>query len=184
MFKLSIHADIPEDATNPLGYSHPGEELWQDVFSPGDPRVKTRLYANNLSEQFYDPNMDEIIGFDTEAYQYNFFLDPLDPNIFHQEEGTIYWLDVQAWVDPGNSDNQAVFGWKSTRNVWNDDAVFGDNTIFGQSDPPNALFWQEMYHPLIPDESLNLAFVITPEPATISLLVIGGIGVLARRRKR
>jgi hypothetical protein len=38
-----------------------------------------------------------------------------------------------------------------------------------------------MYHPLT-NQSLNMAFVITPEPGSLVLLAMGGLGLLLRRR--
>jgi len=181
-FKLSIHEDVPIGGSNPLGFSHPGAELWQTVVPPGDPRVTSRLYAENLPEQFYDPNTDTIIGSDTKAWQYNFLFDAADS--FVQTAGTIYWLDVQVFLPnhPEFEIDGPRFGWKSTRNIWNDNGVYGGNTIFGDSDPP-PVFWKPMSHPVVASQ-LDLAFVITPEPATMSLLVLGTIGVLTRRRRR
>jgi len=57
---------------------------------------------------------------------------------------------------------------------WKDDAVWSDSP-----DGP----WYPIEHP-ITGESLDLAFVITPEPGTMSLLVLGGIAVLLRRRRK
>ena len=34
----------------------------------------------------------------------------------------------------------------------------------------------------MPQEALNLTFVITPEPATLALLLVGGMALLRRRR--
>ena len=63
---------------------------------------------------------------------------------------------------------------------WNDDAVWGDDFDGdGQAD-----FWNEMWDP-IENVSLDLAFVITPEPSTLGMLLGGGrMGRLAFMRRR
>ena len=86
-----------------------------------------------------------------------------------------------------------AYGWKTSQDHFMDDAVFTDvvnidglypgDVVPGGPAGATAPYWRELID-LRTGESLDLAFVITPEPATMSLLVIGGIGVLARRRKR
>jgi hypothetical protein len=185
-FKLSIHADIPA-VTLPGGtvaHSRPGELLWEDYFTPGDPRLKTRLYATGVQEQFYDPNIDQIIGDDNEVWQHNFLIDPATAFL---QKGTatdpkVYWLDVLAVTDPIAGITPAVWGWKTSRDHWNDDAVFGDTTDpFGVPTEWNELRYPSS-HPL-GGESIDLAFVITPEPATLAVLALGAIAGLIRRRK-
>lgn len=181
-FTLSIHADIPDpDGTGPE-YSQPGALLWQKTFFPFDPQVTARPYAS-AQEYFYDPNADEIIGFDTQVWQYNFFPQPLPtdpfPELFVQEEGTIYWLNVVARP----VDGQSLFGWKTSLDHFNDDAVFGDTPDVAL--PP--LTWSEMRYPLghpFEGQSIDLAFVITPEPGTCTILaMVVGPMVLGRRRR-
>ncbi|MEZ6319424.1 MAG: PEP-CTERM sorting domain-containing protein, partial [Phycisphaerales bacterium] len=86
---------------------------------------------------------------------------------FYQEAGTIYWLDLSViTLDP-----LARVGWKTSLDHFEDDAVW---SVAG-------LGWQELFDPFN-GQSLDLAFVITPEPATAVLLGVGT--VLACRRRR
>lgn len=110
---------------------------------------------------FVDPSMNEVIGFDTQVFQYNFFIDP-DKTVnppFRQIEGTIYWLDVQALPggDPGVSN--ALWGWKTSADHWNDDSVWiGEvlvNTVNGE---PSVGPWFELIDPTF-GFSLDQAFV-------------------------
>jgi len=179
-FKLSIHADVPAGVDAP--YSHPGPVLWDWIFTPG--QYLQRPWAA-ASERFYDPNTNQIIGTDTEVFQYNFYIP--EAQAFHQTGTTqlpmTYWLDVQALTP----DPSFVFGWKTSQQHWNDDAVYGDTAIFGgpvigPMQPP--VFWNHLLYPdgQFVGQSIDLAFVITPEPASLSLLVLGGLALLRRRR--
>lgn len=186
VFKLSIHEDV-----RPVGsYSRPGPLVWETVVQPGAFRSRPYATANEL---FYEPNTNEVIGADTTVWQYNFdhFLNPF------VQQGTlanpkVYWLDVQAMplADPGTV--PPIFGWKTSRDsyfpnpygITDDDAVFGDTTGFGGI----PIEWFEMRYPthLVPPhpyagDSINLAFVITPEPTTALLCTL--VLPLARRRR-
>ncbi len=198
-FVLGLYSDVPA-GTDGIEHSRPGELLWEMAFHPGE--YIAREYAQG-TEQFYDPNIDQIIGTDTVVWQYNFFIDEAMALI--QQKDNIYWLAV-ANVDPNNDgiidiadlmDAQAGinrFGWKTSRDHFNDDAVFIDWDLAlglpvdailppqGASNP--SLPWQEMRYPIghpFETESIDLAFVITPEPATLALLILGTLAMLRRR---
>ncbi|WP_428940657.1 hypothetical protein [Fontivita pretiosa] len=181
-FKLSIHEDIPAGPNQP--YSKPGAELWSAIFGPSDFTVRPyhTLPPTVAGEAFYDPNTGQILGFDHVIWQYNF---ESIKNPFIQTQGTIYWLDVQAqtaWPD-------ARFGWKTTDPTvtphFNDDAVYGDTIGFNGAlvDPPG---WQELIYPAnhpYAGQSIDLAFVIAPEPGS-AMLGIGLAGLVMLRRRR
>jgi hypothetical protein len=146
-FWLSLHSDIPADQ-NPDGYSKPGETLreweisdWTAV--PIDPPTM---------EGWYDPATNDTFPEDHYAYfQYNVFLPEAD--WFPQDSGTIYWLNISAIVqDPVNTQ----WGWKSTQDHWNDDAVWAE---WGD------LSWVEMYEPEEPVDTLINDFNIFIDPA-------------------
>jgi hypothetical protein len=88
------------------------------------------------------------------------------------------------------------FGWKTTHpaNHWNDDATFSDWTQdITSGEWTQTTEWGEMRYPEghqfgpgdLDDfgQSIDLAFVITPEPATMIIFVVGLPFLLARRRK-
>jgi hypothetical protein len=174
MFHLSIHADIPA-GTGGLPYSTPGTVLWQMNLAP----TQQRIYAS-AQEHFYDPNTGAILGPDTQVWQYNFFIPPAAA--FLQTNGTIYWLDVQ-YFNPVTGFTTNIFGWKTSLNNFNDDAVFGDNVVAGG--PPVLGGWRDLHDPFT-GQSLDLAFVISdiPEPS-IPLLgaLAGGLLLLFARRR-
>jgi hypothetical protein len=144
-FWLSIHADIPADQ-NPTGYSMPGVTLWEREVTDFDAIPKDPPSM----EGWYDPATGEVIWDDHQAYfQYNVCFDPGDPDLFIQDSGTIYWLNITAIVaDPVDT----KWGWKSTRDHWNDDAVWG---FWGELD------WIDIWEPSIP---LQNAFFIDMDP--------------------
>lgn len=188
-FNLSIWTDQPEFQGE---YSRPLAKRWEMSFGPGlahpftvrhwatvgNPTTHPNHSQGEEGEFFYTPSLQTpvlIPDGDHEIWQYNFFIDPAEA--FLQEgapdQPITYWLVVQA--DPLGS---GEIGWKTTPTEfnWNDDAVFGAGDT--------ALQWYEMIYPdEHPDhpESINLAFVITPEPATLTLLGLGGLMMLKRR---
>ncbi len=142
-FILSIHLDIPANPPE-VPYSRPGPVIWE--------REVTRFNPTPLDpptpEGWYDPSQMLIFPDDHFNYfQYDIYLDSLD--WFWQDEGTIYWLNISAILDPSIP---GQWGWKSSIEHFNDDAVWA---FLGE------YFWVEMYEP--PDfvQSLDLSFVIT-----------------------
>lgn len=159
---VSIHEDIPVSPTNP--YSMPGALLWERDFFAGE--FTERLWGTG-DQGWYNPNTGEYYPNNhILTWQYN-MVDIPDP--FIQNEGTIYWLDISVKLPDGTP---PWFGWKTSLDHWSDDAVWGDYPV------PD---WMELCDP-ITQASLDLAFVITPEPGALSLLLVGGgLGLLRRR---
>ena len=170
-FRLSIYEDIPAEQSG-LGYSIPGTRLWEGDFPSGSFNV---LLADEFSEGWYNPNTGEYDGYNHEKmWQYNFDIDPAEAFI---QQGTsdnpiVYWLGVNAI--PG--DYTTEFGWKTSLDHWNDDAVWADSYAASGDQ------WQDLHHPETAlGLSLDMAFVIVPEPATLGLL-LGGLTMLRRKR--
>jgi hypothetical protein len=178
-FTLSIHKDIAAD-DSPTGYSMPGELLWIRNFVPGE--FQARIWEEGLMEGWFEPpDIYEFPG-DTVCWQYNFLIPEADA---FWQEGTpdnpiIYWLDVQAAPE----DAQAWFGWKTSVDHWNDDAVWGHGP-----EPYDGPWYELIYPPQheMAGQSIDLAFVITggedpeeldfgdaPDPSYPTLLVSDG----------
>ena len=114
-FVLSFHADIPADPPQ-IPYSRPGSILWEREVSA----FEVNQFDPPSMEGWYNPATGEEIGGSQAHYwQYDICFDPEDPELFHQDSGVIYWLNISAVVaDPQNTN----WGWKSTQDHWNDDA--------------------------------------------------------------
>jgi len=148
-FFLSLHEDIPADQS-PTGYSMPGATLWEREVSDFDAIPRDPPTA----EGWYDPATGEVIFYDHQAYfQYDVcFNDPAD--WFYQDSGTIYWLNISAIVaDPTTT----TWGWKSTLDHWNDDAVWA---TWGN------LSWIDIWEPA---EPLEDGFTIQIDPSGVFL---------------
>lgn len=170
-FILSFWSDVPTNQSNP--FSHPGTLLWQTNFFPGTYIVSN--WGPTVNEQFFDPVSTNILGPEFNLVQYNFDVDPAFA--FVQQESNVYWLAVTAL---GFDTNQFLFGWKTSTNHWNDDAVYLDT---------EQGVWNELRYPLgHPQEfqSIDLAFALTtvPEPGSLGLFLVALMGVLAMRRRR
>ncbi len=144
-FRLEIWSDQPADPPN-IPFSRPLSLLWAYDFPAG--AFIERPYGIPSPQGFFDP-FNGIVepANHSNTFQYNFFVP--EGEAFIQEEGTIYWLVVQVTLD-----GPPVWGWKTSRDHWNDDSVF--------IDPTGA--WQELFDPFEPAISLDQAFVITGEP--------------------
>lgn len=89
---------------------------------------------------------------------------------FIQEVGEIYWLALEIHT----AEQDRRFGWKTSGSEhFLDDAVYSAGIWVPLTDPD----------PASQGLSLDLAFVITPEPATLALMGLGVAGLLARRKK-
>lgn len=166
---VSIHGNI---AQGPDGFSIPGEKLWQKLLYG---LTHFNVVDYGLGDQgWYDPFTGEYVPFDHQVIQ-QVNIDNI-PEPFVQEEGEIYWLVVKAWFTKVGT---IWPGWKTSRDHWNDDAV---QAVEWQSGPINAYTWEELRDP-ITDESLDLAFVIAPEPASVALLALGALALVRRRRR-
>ena len=154
-FTLSLHADIP-DSQSPTGYSMPGEILWIREFHGPAGDFVPMIWEEGIDEGWMEPPDSYEFPGDHVCWQYNFFIDEAEAFI---QEGTpdnpvVYWLDVQA----SPLDGQAWFGWKTSLDHWNDDAVWG----YGP-EPYFGPWFELIYPPQHPwwGESIDLAFVIT-----------------------
>ncbi len=143
-FNLMVYSDIPADPPQ-VPYSRPGELLWMTEIPIWNVIIRE---MEPFPQGWYNPTYGEFFFEDHITwYQYNIFLP--DHLWFWQEEGTIYWLCISAVVEVPE---ETMWGWKSTGDHWNDDAVW---TFMGEE------YWIDMWEPPDFSQSLDLAFVIS-----------------------
>lgn len=161
---LTIHSDIPDPDGPGPAYSTPGALLWDYSTSNYDPGLVTVREEPEGLQGWYDPvPVDPLVIPDDHLRFFQFNVKIVSDMQFQQTEDTIYWLGIHA-VSPMGFD----FGWKTSLEHFNDDAVADD--LDGG--------WIELRDPAsadIPPPSLDMAFVIVPEPSSTAL----AMGLLA-----
>ena len=186
-----IFSDIPAGEWPP--YSMPGELLWppeEFLCELGQLflEIGPAAFATVMNEFFsWDSTlimMDEPLqGFlvpgeihrtNDHVTFFKYHLHVRAPFPFFQEEGETYWLSIV----PFYNFEQYGWGWKSSRDQWNDGAVYvwlegekakGFDTSSDQGKGAHALLnlsaqpleWSELRDPIEPHDSLDLAFVIS-----------------------
>jgi MYXO-CTERM domain-containing protein len=176
--ELSLHTDIPADPNDPLyPYSRPGGELWLYNSWLYDPGLVTIVEAGSGTQGWYDPITPSpggtvIFSDHQKYYQVNVQIDP--SKWYSQQAGTIYWLDIHVTNEVLGTE----FGWKTSLDHWNDDAVVED---YWDTLPPE-IGWIELHDPDTA-VSLDMAYVVVPEPHAGLFLLLGAAGLLARRRR-
>jgi len=172
------------DATH-YGFSQPDELLWSSVIEE-DGYKGTLVYTSPTKDQgWYDPRDtgDWDRNEHKKMYQYN-ILDIANP--FIQQAEQTYWLEISM-------DFQGCeWGWKTTDSVSGNSGVFWDSyEVWGPHSkwhrhPEIDWKWTQLKTPqgwCDPRVPQDLAFVITPEPATLLLFAAGAVAVLRRRSR-
>jgi len=158
---ISIHADVPAGVSN----SHPGAVLWQWDFIPS--QFTVRPWSTGVQGWLDPVSGTPQPGNHTNTWQLNINNIGLITSPFLESSGVVYWLDVQLMTQGG------PLGWKSSGSPH-----FGDDAVWWN---PSIQNWVPLVIPFT-SQSMDLAFVITPEPSTIALVVLGVGGLLMGRR--
>ncbi len=148
-YTLAIWSDAATNVDRP--YSHPGNLLWSQNFTPGNYTV---CPYTNVAEPFNKPDGTPQGG-SINLYYLCFFPDPA--NVFTQtgtpNAPTNYWLSVTV---SSTLPAPAYFGWKSSPDHYNDTAVWTTVAF-----PPPTGAWNPLYNPITSTNHVDLAFKIT-----------------------
>ena len=162
--RVGIYDNVPAVAGDPTSFSQPGSLLWIQSFSSTDIAVINPYGTGN--QGWFDPAAGIALQNDHQLYHQINIENIANP--FVQTFGEVYWLMVSLTVVPDPVG--AEWGWKTSQ-----DHFMGAATYL----LPGAT-WKTLNDP-ITTEPLDLAFVITPEPTSLALLL--GCGLLMVRRR-
>lgn len=132
---------------------------------PTSPVTFSAIYSASaamLTDRHLTGERDPI--FNTSIYQYS-----ADIPAFQLTGGTRYWLEIYNNI----SSPDYYWLWSQDANVLNRKGFYADLRY-----DPN---WLDVGETFSPAKTFQL-FGIVPEPSTLVLLVLGSIGLLARRR--
>ena len=172
------------DTSNP-SFPRPDECLWNRVITPAQYTASIYSTSPTNNQGYYDPRGTDswIANNHKKIYQYD--IDVVD-NAFVQEAGQTYWIEISM------NYLGCEWGWETTQSVSGNSSVFWDSyNVYGPHDkwekhPEIDWKWTELKTPqgyCDPRTPVDLAFVLTPEPATLFLLAAGAAAALRRRRK-
>ena len=167
---VAIYDDLPAGSGG-VQYSRPGTLLWSRAFQAGENEFTVAPAGVGL-QGFYRPpgGPTDWTNPDHELYQQVNITKIEDP--FVQTAGELYWLEVHANWETGIENR---VGWTTSQNPFGSGAVWWNPEDQVQD-------WVPLMSPPDFTEPLALAFVITPEPATVGMLLLGSLILLQRRK--
>ena len=187
---------VVDDLGNELEPSRPKDLLHWGDSANGDFSYKLNPEPGTGQQGWYDPNLPIEPGINPIDNDHLMFwqmniTDIVEP--FEQKRGEIYWLDLYVVAGVGGTTNIEL-GWKTadTERYPNEfqGKHFMDDAFWGHLAPDTAggdplVEWMGPLMDPWTGESLDLAFVITPEPGTVVMLLGAGLmGLLAYARRR
>jgi hypothetical protein len=163
-FTLSIREDLPAIGRT---YSMPGKILWTKIFKKGQFTVQE---SASKRQSFFSPcDAEYITNSQKRMFKYTFKIDQSEAFVQAGSAGkpVVYWLSVQAKLAQ-SAGSMARFGWKTSTNYWNDDAVWA------QAQERYSGTWQKLnypaFHPRV-NQHTALAFqIMTSDKSTTELI--------------
>lgn len=115
-FKLSFHKDIPAGVDPDMPWSHPGE-LIRDIWVNFDKDMER--YWDSVPHHI---GPDGLIWWEHKFY----YVVKLEDQPFQQKQGEVYWLDIGAKPKEPGTEPTWYWGWETSKDHWNDNAVMGE----------------------------------------------------------
>jgi hypothetical protein len=167
-FLIAFYSDVPGGVDPSMPWSHPGSKPMYEEFVP----------IADIHEELY-ATVTRVGGIVQNIWQYNVVLpEPFRQNPLFQptdidgdgiEDGTVYWIVIQA----KQKDAAIQWGWVEAATLWHDNAVQS-----GFIHPEIPEYWA-----LVANKDMAFELSIIPEP---SLLLAGllGLAFFLRLRRR
>jgi hypothetical protein len=177
-FRITFWSDVPK---SPNDESHPGELLYDQLINPADPNDPLKLGWQHMNDYDYSINLPQEQWFHQEGTP---------------ENPIVYWIGIQGVMpSDGLGDNFYWFFRNRNENNWGDDAAFASdyfgytpwyNWGFPSAEPGTGTDLYDGPFPTNWYKSADMNFTLTtvPEPGTLVLLGIAGLGLILVRRFR
>jgi hypothetical protein len=123
-FRISVHKDVPANVDPEMPWSHPGELLYEQWVE----------YKPEM-ERYWD-SVPHLLPTGEVWWEHKFYYTIRLEKPFEQREGEIYWLDIGAKPKP-EIPSPWCWGWETSKDHWNDNAVRGDGIKWEELVMPN-----------------------------------------------
>jgi hypothetical protein len=163
-------------------FARPNECIWSNIINEGD--YTSSFYDGTGDAGWYDPRYTNqwSLNNQDDIYEYSIIFEAP----FEQVAGETYWLSISMATEGGE------WGWLTSLDVQDNPSVFWDSFDYYAPHPTWSLRrditwkWTTLETPtdfVDPRVPVDLAFVLTPEPAALLLLSAGAILVLKKRNR-
>lgn len=168
---VSLHKDVPliTGPGVPHDFGHPDSvmydtesRLWFQRFLPGQ---FTQVPAGTSDQGWIAPSNTQPLWNRPDHQQFFQINIPKIDAPFIQKLNTVYYIGIHIGVEQVGTE----IGWKTSLDNWGFDAV---NWYGGE--------WRQLTDP-VTGASLDMAFVITPEPASLTLIILAAMAILPKR---